>query len=370
MSDAIKNFAKVTASTGYSSGATSIVLTAGNGAKLPTPPFNLVWWDSTSYSDPSDDPNVEIVRVTAISTDTLTISRGQEGTSAGNKSTGGSTYTLIQAPTAKTITDLWVSPTFTGVVTTANGSVSAPAINLGDAATGFFRAALNALAIAINGVQKWTLNATGLGIGTETNPQAPLVISANSATGLPIASGAGVAMMSADGVANILEMDEYGVGGGINNNILFRATRGTGASPSNLSSGDIIGQFGARPFTNGSFFASNTARIAFLYNDSSPNAGTKVRFSTTKAGATTLATALEVAAGVCVNGTNDPGAGAVQLTAQTVASLTAASAAMQGAIASVSDGSAALAWGATVTGGGATPYLVYCNGTNWTVAGK
>ena len=44
----------------------------------------------------------------------------------------------------------------------------------------------------------------------------------------------------------------------------------------------------------------------------------------------------------------------------------------QGRIARVTDGDAALAWGATVvnTGAGATPYLVWDNGTNWTVFGK
>ena len=41
-----------------------------------------------------------------------------------------------------------------------------------------------------------------------------------------------------------------------------------------------------------------------------------------------------------------------------------------GQTATVTDGTAALAWGATVTGGGTTKYLVFYNGTNWTVAGK
>lgn len=43
-----------------------------------------------------------------------------------------------------------------------------------------------------------------------------------------------------------------------------------------------------------------------------------------------------------------------------------------GGLAAVTDGDAALAWGATVTnsGSGATPYAVWFNGTNWTVIGK
>jgi hypothetical protein len=41
-----------------------------------------------------------------------------------------------------------------------------------------------------------------------------------------------------------------------------------------------------------------------------------------------------------------------------------------GDTATVTDGTAALAWGATVTGGGATKYRVWYNGANWTVMGK
>jgi hypothetical protein len=93
--DAAKNFAKVTVSTGYDASATSIALTAGHGLKLPTAPFNAVWWNSTDYSDPSDDPDVEIVRVTNVATDTLTVTRAQEGTSASVKNSGGKTYRMV-----------------------------------------------------------------------------------------------------------------------------------------------------------------------------------------------------------------------------------------------------------------------------------
>jgi hypothetical protein len=41
-----------------------------------------------------------------------------------------------------------------------------------------------------------------------------------------------------------------------------------------------------------------------------------------------------------------------------------------GRTAFVTDGTASLAWGATVTGGGSTKYFVGFNGTNWTVIGK
>ena len=69
-------------------------------------PFNASWWNSTDYPDPSDDPNVEIVRVTGISTDTLTITRAQEGTSASTKNTSAKTYKLVAGASAKTLDDL------------------------------------------------------------------------------------------------------------------------------------------------------------------------------------------------------------------------------------------------------------------------
>lgn len=107
--DGVKNFAKVEVSTGYSDTATSIVLSTGEGAKLPDPStaeYNVTWWNSTDYPDPSDDPNVEIVRVTAKTTDTLTVTRNQESSGASTKNTSGKTYKMVLGITAKMITDI------------------------------------------------------------------------------------------------------------------------------------------------------------------------------------------------------------------------------------------------------------------------
>lgn len=103
--DAFKNFAKSTVSIGYAAGTTSIVLTTGGAAKFASTPFNAVWWNSTDYSDPSDDPYVEVVRVTDITGETVTITRAQEGTSATAKNISGKTYTLIAPLTAKTLNE-------------------------------------------------------------------------------------------------------------------------------------------------------------------------------------------------------------------------------------------------------------------------
>lgn len=108
--DQVTNFAKVTVSAGYDSVATSIVLLTGDGALLPDPAgdtgFNLIWFNSTDWQNPSDDPDREIVRVTARTVDTLTITRAQEGTTAKNHNTAGKTYAMRLSSTAKTITDI------------------------------------------------------------------------------------------------------------------------------------------------------------------------------------------------------------------------------------------------------------------------
>src|ERR1700693_275133 len=101
----VANWAKVTVLAGHNASDTSIALQSGNGARLPVAPFNAVWYDSTNYADPSDDPNREIVRVTAGGGggggDTLTVTRNQEGSGASTKNTAGSTYKMIAGFTAK-----------------------------------------------------------------------------------------------------------------------------------------------------------------------------------------------------------------------------------------------------------------------------
>ena len=99
--DQVFNWVKVTVSTGYDAAATSIILITGDGSKLPDPAvtnYNLVWWDSTQYLDPQEDPNHEIVRVTGKSTDTITVTRATtgEGTNpATTKNTSGHVYKMI-----------------------------------------------------------------------------------------------------------------------------------------------------------------------------------------------------------------------------------------------------------------------------------
>jgi uncharacterized protein YejL (UPF0352 family) len=82
----------------------TITLPLGDGSKLPSPSvdgaFNL-----TIYKEGDALTNPEIVRVTARSADTLTVTRGQEGTLATAK-TAGSIYRVVMFPTAKMISDI------------------------------------------------------------------------------------------------------------------------------------------------------------------------------------------------------------------------------------------------------------------------
>ena len=184
MVDQVANFKKVTVSTGYNNTATSIVLATGQGAELPDPSgdnYNVVWWDSTNYPDPADDPNVEVIRVTAKTTDTLTVNRNQESSGASNKNNADATYKMILATTAKTITDITDTLQIDSInnevgIGTApvsgsslalplHGDAITPTLSFGDGDTGLYENSDDALDISIAGSRTYEFTAAGfLGI--------------------------------------------------------------------------------------------------------------------------------------------------------------------------------------------------------------
>lgn len=99
--DAHANFAVSTVATAPSpaTSGTSLVVGSGHGARFPATPFNAVIYPAGSLPDPT---NAEVVRVTNRSTDTLTITRTQEGSSARTVVVGDQ---IVAAITKKTITD-------------------------------------------------------------------------------------------------------------------------------------------------------------------------------------------------------------------------------------------------------------------------
>jgi hypothetical protein len=202
--DPVVNFFRSTIATlPVASGGTSIVITTGDGAKLPDPAvdgnFNLTIYNE---DDPFDAP--EIVRVTAISGDTLTVTRAQEGTSATNK-TSGNTWYLELTPTAKTIQDIDsekldvadvvdnLTSTDTDKPLSANqgkvlqdgklnlsggtmtGDLTIPdkIIHSGDTNTAIRFPANDTIGLETGGTRRVTVTDTGVGIGT-TSPSTEL----------------------------------------------------------------------------------------------------------------------------------------------------------------------------------------------------
>lgn len=130
---------------------TSLDVTAGYGAIFPATPFNAIVWPQNTF--PTLD-NAEEVRVTAKTSDTFTITRAQEGTTAKNIQSG---WQISNNISPKIFTDL----------ETAVNSVNTNKVDrAGDTMTG-------ALIISNNG-GKTTLELnntgsnTGLTIGTDT----------------------------------------------------------------------------------------------------------------------------------------------------------------------------------------------------------
>jgi hypothetical protein len=96
----------------HTSGDTTVTLDTGEGAKLPvvtgTYTHAYAWWfDSTNYASARLDPNREIVKITNRVTDTLTVVRGQQGTSATSKTTPAAQYVMVSGATAGEWTALY-----------------------------------------------------------------------------------------------------------------------------------------------------------------------------------------------------------------------------------------------------------------------
>lgn len=107
--DPVYNLVKLTVSGTYGASDTSITV-SGVPSGLSAGGWNATWWNSTDFPDPSDDPNAEIIRVTAVSGSTLTITRGAEsatgGGTASTKNTAGKVYKLMLGITVKMVTDI------------------------------------------------------------------------------------------------------------------------------------------------------------------------------------------------------------------------------------------------------------------------
>lgn len=248
MIDKAKNFAIALVSTGYDDDDTSIVLESGAGAKFPDPAtdgeYNLVWWNSADYPNPADDPNAEIVRVTAISTDTLTVTRAQEGTAASVKNVGGA-YKMMLGITAKTIDDI-IDMLATKISQGGDSLGTDMIIGTGDSEYLIFRTNGNNRGWIEPGGDWYIATQLGVGVdpgaatltvGLPTNPR-----TAYSNSILQLLSGE-------TGTDNLLLIDTANTNG----IILFRHSGGSMGTPSATLSGNYIGNFQYYGYDGNSF---------------------------------------------------------------------------------------------------------------------
>lgn len=124
MFDASKNFAYgiIAIAPSPPTSGTSLTVNTGDGAKFPATPFNATIWPAGAEASTT---NSEIVRVTGIAGDVLTITRAQEGTTLKNIMAGnriGATFT------AKALKDL--QNTVSGKVLIVNQTTGSDASGL------------------------------------------------------------------------------------------------------------------------------------------------------------------------------------------------------------------------------------------------
>lgn len=126
-----------------------------------------------------------------------------------------------------------------------------------------------------------------VGIGTESNPQADLVVSANATTGLASPTGTMLHLIEANATGALLVMDAFGAAGGVA--MVGRSAGGTAASQTATQSGNALLSFGGRGHDGTSFVTSNKALILFAAaeNWSGSAQGTYFEFYTTQSTTTT-----------------------------------------------------------------------------------
>jgi hypothetical protein len=114
------NYASAPLAASISSSATTITVTSGQGALFPAVPAGSYFY--ATLTDSSN--NLEIVKVTARSTDALTVTRAQEGTTALAYAAADKLELRVTAAGLTNMVQLDGAQTITGVKTFANGIIS------------------------------------------------------------------------------------------------------------------------------------------------------------------------------------------------------------------------------------------------------
>ena len=149
MSVLFKNNATATLAVGISSSATTIVLSSGLGALFPSPSGSTYFY-GTLYDSLG---NYEIVKCTARTTDSLTVVRGQEGTSPLVFALGDGFAQRLTAAGLNNFSQLDANNAFTGTNSFAGtssfaGTTTVPTATAGDSSTKAATTAFTNTAIA------------------------------------------------------------------------------------------------------------------------------------------------------------------------------------------------------------------------------
>lgn len=214
-------------------------------------------------------------------------------------------------------------------------------------------------------------NRGNVGIGTN-RPQALLQVNGTNVSITPSIGAAAtfIHLIGADNTNPAVQIEGHG---NIAPEFWARASAGTSANPTATSLNQYLFLLVGQGFNGTSYGSFGVTGFRATQNWSVGSNGTRFVVQTVQNGtATSVQTfAVDHDGSMLVGGVDGTGAGLGSATLKPVAfsSLTAASTTVEGAIACVSD-STTTTWGATITGGSSNVVLAFCDGTNWTVAGK
>lgn len=111
--DCFMDFGEARLSAGVNDSATSLTLITGGASAFAScagQSFNVVLWNRTDFPDPGNpSSDREVVRVTAMVGDVLTVTRGAAGTTARAHNTAGKSYWVMRSLFAKDVTDILAS---------------------------------------------------------------------------------------------------------------------------------------------------------------------------------------------------------------------------------------------------------------------
>jgi hypothetical protein len=111
---------------------TSLVVTTGQGARFPTPPFNATVWPSGALplNTGVAGTTAEIVRVTSVTGDTFTISRSSESIGSGSTAANiASGHQFAATITEKAINDLEAAINLLSTFTSVSSNTTLTSLN-------------------------------------------------------------------------------------------------------------------------------------------------------------------------------------------------------------------------------------------------